>query len=983
MHLHERLAAAVREWRAAGYPTESYQTIADILEWARGTEDGNVRYLRLPQLQALETYWYLRLVRETPRVVDLYRELYPKQIDFLKAIGLGDSRLIGLALDLGPEGLLDRVRTDDEFVRSHRLEAVRETLTLDYPSYILALAMGAGKTVLIGAIIATEFAMALEHPGDRFVHNALVFAPGKTILESLRELLSMPYDGILPPRLLKRFAASVKMTFTRDGEKDVPVIRGSHFNVVVTNTEKIRIQKNTIRRGDLGALFSGRDVEKARTEVANLRLQAIASLPHLAVFSDEAHHTYGQSLDAELKKVRKTVDYLAATTNVLCVVNTTGTPYFQKQALRDVVIWYGLSEGIRDGILKDVAGSIQALHLDGDARQFVSHVIDDFFRDYGDVRLPNGAPAKLAIYFPQTDDVKELRPVVDEALVRAGLSPALCLVNTSDPSLTRQQDIDAFNRLSDPSSPHRVILLVNKGTEGWNCPSLFSCALARQLRTSNNFVLQAATRCLRQVPGNTHPARIYLTNENYGVLDRQLQETYGERIADLEHSMQERRRARLIVRKLDIPPISIRKRVRTVVRQNTTTEPLTLTRPATRTRVAFKRLLTLGQLHSTSRVLQQMGESVSIETVPATLDIYAAAVELAAPQRLDTLRVVGALRAVYGEDDVSEDDLTDLSRQIEEQASRYETREQPVEVALALVRPEGFLRETDADGNVIYTAQIAYPVDKERYLLRYDDPRLANPRDVGFHYSPLDFDSMPEMNFFETLLREINIKPWEVEDVYFTGGITDPAKTDFFVEYKDADGRWRRYTPDFVIRKKAASGMPPGSGRICIVEIKREKARQDPSEGEHGAKSLELRKWEHLNEDRLKYEMIFTATDAVEYDLMKPVWRFCEAKEPYLAIELDRDRIEEFCRRWKVNELALFGSVLKPSDFRADSDVDFLASFAADDGWSLFDHMQMEEELARIVGRNVDLLTRPSVERSHNWIRRRNILESARVIYVS
>ena len=66
--------------------------------------------------------------------------------------------------------------------------------------------------------------------------------------------------------------------------------------------------------------------------------------------------------------------------------------------------------------------------------------------------------------------------------------------------------MDAFERINDPASPHRVILLVNKGTEGWNVPSLFACALARRLKTSNNFVLQAASRCLRQVPGNTMPA---------------------------------------------------------------------------------------------------------------------------------------------------------------------------------------------------------------------------------------------------------------------------------------------------------------------------------------------------------------------------------------------------------------------------------------------------------------------------------------------
>src|SRR5258708_12435008 len=188
--------------------------------------------------------------------------------------------------------------------------------------------MGGGKSMLIGAIIATEFAMALEYPKEsyresNFGENALVFAPGKTILESLRELSDVPYDNILPPRLYNQFAPNLKLTFTRDGEKDVPVIRGSSFNVVVTNTEKIRIQKETIRKTDFRNLFMCiHETEyKVKSEVANLRLQPISNLPHMAIFSDEAHHTYGQSLGVELKKVRKTVDYLAANTNLVCVVN--------------------------------------------------------------------------------------------------------------------------------------------------------------------------------------------------------------------------------------------------------------------------------------------------------------------------------------------------------------------------------------------------------------------------------------------------------------------------------------------------------------------------------------------------------------------------------------------------------------------------------------------------------------------------------------
>ena len=109
---------------------------------------------------------------------------------------------------------------------------------------------------------------------------------------------------------------------------------------------------------------------------------------------------------------------------------------------------------------------------------------------------------------------------------------------------------------------------MDRGAEGWNCPSLFACALARKLKSSNNFVLQAASRCLRQVPGNTVKARIYLSTDNRGILDRQLQETYGETIAELNASQSHSRTAIIRLRKLDMPPLVVRQLVRTVVRRD-------------------------------------------------------------------------------------------------------------------------------------------------------------------------------------------------------------------------------------------------------------------------------------------------------------------------------------------------------------------------------------------------------------------------------
>jgi len=880
LHLHQQIAARVTAWRADNYACAEYPAIAEILDWAHVPETGHARFLRRPQLRALETYWYLRLIEKTPHVFDLYKKFYPKQSEILSALGLDHSEIKEYVIDEGLDALLKRIKTDDTFVRDFDLESLRETLTLDYPSYILALAMGAGKTILIGAIFATEFVMAMEYPGDPFVQNALVFAPGKTILESLRELVEVPYDKILPPRLYKPFAASVKLTFTRDGEKDVPVIRGSSFNVVVTNTEKIRIQKETIRKSDLGGLFPPEREDEARSEVANLRLLAIASLPHLAVFSDEAHHTYGQSLDAELKKVRKTVDYLAANTNVICVVNTTGTPYFQRQPLKDVVIWYGLSEGIKDDILKDLAGNIQAYDFSGDARAYVAHVIEDFFKDYGEVRLPNGAPAKLALYFPQTDDLRDLKPVIDHTLVKLGLGPALCLVNTSDETMTKQADIDAFNRLNDPSAPHRVVLLVNKGTEGWNCPSLFACALARKLKTSNNFVLQAATRCLRQVPGNKTKARVYLSSDNFTILDKQLQEAYGETIADLNRTGQETRHTRIVLRKLDLPPLIVTQLVRTVVKKEGAAAPLHLERPRSGQAGGLKKsVFTMAEQQATFSVLRQVDQTLTIETLPEATDIYYAAVDLSARYRLDLWAVYDELKRLYSGEDIPAAHLDDLVRQIEAQARAYDVKEEKVDVALALVKPDGFTKGVDASGMDVYTADIVYPKDREHLLLSWESMKTNNSRDFGFHYNPYDFDSNPEKSFFEQMLNHLNLKTGDVEDIYFTGAVTDPNKTDFYVEYKDEKGKWRRYTPDFVIRQKPGKGKKPGSGKAFIVEIKAERERAHPLDGEHGRKALALRKWEALNPDRLQYQMIFTGTDTVTADQLRATRTFAEEAE--------------------------------------------------------------------------------------------------------
>ncbi len=99
-------------------------------------------------------------------------------------------------------------------------------------------------------------------------------------------------------------------------------------------------------------------------------------------------------------------------------------------------------------------------------------------------------------------------------------------------------------------------------------------------------------------------------------------------------------------------------------------------------------------------------------------------------------------------------------------------------------------------------------------------------------------------------------------------------------------------------------------------------------------------------------------------------------------IDLSADQLTEYCRRWKIAELAVFGSVLRP-DFRPDSDVDMLVTFAVDAQWSLLDHVRMQDELSDLLGRNVDLVSRKGIERSRNYVRRKAILETSEIIYAA
>lgn len=96
-------------------------------------------------------------------------------------------------------------------------------------------------------------------------------------------------------------------------------------------------------------------------------------------------------------------------------------------------------------------------------------------------------------------------------------------------------------------------------------------------------------------------------------------------------------------------------------------------------------------------------------------------------------------------------------------------------------------------------------------------------------------------------------------------------------------------------------------------------------------------------------------------------------------LPVDEGLLDQFCQRWKIEKLELFGSARL--DFAAAHDVDLLVSFSSDAEWSLFDHVQVEQELSELLGRKVDLVSRRAIEASPNALRRNAILGSAVKVY--
>lgn len=521
-------------------------------------EENPSAFLRRPQFEALEMYIFIKEFLGNAQVYEIFNDWRNKRDRF------SDASYYSLRKD-GQMTLFDFGRSADGRQIYFPDEVAKQTETLfkqmkkyeeGYPNYIYALTMGLGKTILMATCIFYEFLLSNKYPRDnRFCHNALVFAPDKTVLESLREIITFDKTKVVPPEYAKVLDANIKFHFLEESGTTLHTLDDSDFNIIISNTQKIIVKKK--RKADkpadvlfksgslLSSVYGGdeddEDVLDASSLMENQRFKKLCRLTQLGVYVDEAHHLFGADLEKQIRatsgkktSLRDTINMLAESTSIVACYNYTGTPYVHQQLLPEVVYAYGLKESIQNGFLKDA--DLKAFE-NVKSEDFLRVVVKNFWETYGGKTF-EGLPPKLAIFSTTIKEAdEEVRPMVENILADLGVPTSKILVNVGDERITKNEDIRNFNDLDVPGtqgSEKQILILVGKGREGWNCRSLFGVAMYRSPQ-SKIFVLQATMRCLRKITTEQLTATVFLSQENYDILDDELNKNFNMDISDMSN----------------------------------------------------------------------------------------------------------------------------------------------------------------------------------------------------------------------------------------------------------------------------------------------------------------------------------------------------------------------------------------------------------------------------------------------------------------
>ena len=777
------------------------------------SEENPHAFLRRPQFEALEMYVFVKEFMGNPQVYQMFDDWRNKRGNFSDASYYSLSKSGQITIFDAPTEKI----TDTLF---KQMKKYREA----YPNYIYALTMGLGKTILMETCIFYEFLLAKKYPKDkRFCHNALVFAPDKTVLQSLREIMTFDKTKVVPPEYARVLDANIKFHFLDETGTVLHTIDDSDFNIIISNTQKIIVKKKRKEETAAQTLFSGTssllsavygdgegDEEDAwddTTLMDNQRFKKLCRLPQLGVYVDEAHHLFGADLEKQIRSsganktsLRDTINLLAEYTSIVACYNYTGTPYVKNQLLPEVVYAYGLRESIWNGFLKD-ADPLGYENVKSE--EFLKAVVTTFWERYGG-KTYEGLKPKLAIYAAGVEEAAaEVRPALEKILADLGIPATSILLNVGDPKYTKDEDIRHFNNLDVPGSEgndKQFIILVEKGKEGWNCRSLFGVALFRSPK-SKIFVLQATMRCLRSITNERLTATVFLSKENFDTLNDELHKNFNMEIKDIKAPSSDDRH-KYKVRVLPPPRTITLKRIwhEYTLHEKEYTDP-----------VDFK---LVGADLSKYRSVVYEGDSLARDTTvkEKTVDYlqdnmryseFSLAGEVARYLNISCILAARILRESVDGIDV-----------ILEAVNRYNAVLDDYIIPAvfhALFDVTSELRTEDKE-----LVLLREPEDAGYYEFSAKDDLVLTDRYPGFtpeqikksfHADTYCFDSAPEKECFMQYITSA-----KVQEVYFTGMFTS-NQGDLSVHYYDPEsGRIRQYYPDFLAKM--------ADGSYQLIEVK-------------------------------------------------------------------------------------------------------------------------------------------------------------------
>ena len=800
-------------------------------------------FLRQPQFEALETYVFLKEFLGNAKVEEIFQQWFDKQGRFAGRTEGGVAS--GSA---GQVNLFDKI-TQDQY---KAVFAAMRKNSRAYPNYIFALTMGTGKTILMATCIFYEFLLGNKFEKDaRYCHNALVFAPDKTVLQSLKEIESFKKALVVPPEYVNFLEAHLRFHYLEEAGTSLDTLDRSRFNIIVSNTQKIILKRQHKEKTSVDKLFGATGETLAANGVyadaadlynfdqpeeegeltTNQRFEKLRRLEQLGIFVDEAHHAFGKALAKDMgvgaketdTSLRTTIDILAASLNaagtrVVACYNYTGTPYVGREVLPEVVYAYGLKEAIDKGFLKKVT-----LHGYANTRtdEFVDIAIENFLKESGELR-PEGLLPKLAFFASTVEELtEELKPAVERALLKHGIPTSRILVNVGDSKITTNDDIREFNRLDTEGSEKQFILLVNKGREGWNCRSLFGVGLFREPK-SKVFVLQATMRCLRAIGQAQHTGHVFLSDDNLNTLNDELQQNFRISADELQKTGKDKERVEVRVVE---PPVKIklvRVRKHYQMREKQPAPGLELM-PERSAREKWNELVEKYRLIETQQdgltaadaarasgsrtfdlTARREKRTFSPMTLVAEVSRYLNRSPLEIEALLDaTKEGTNELVAITNEfNELLYDEIIPRLFRLLFDLEEYEKKDE-YEVDLIKVPANGYYEVSAAKDKIV----------------RMGDTQIKDEeRAKSFHLDTYCFDSGSENWLFWDLLREQRVKK-----IYFTGMLTH-GQSDFFIQYIDPDSRTvRSYYPDFIFQREE----PDGSLKYVIVEVKADNQIED------------------------------------------------------------------------------------------------------------------------------------------------------------